>query len=150
MIVKDLDIKEFDWHVRIFYAVDCYYTPQIMEELSNIHCPRNILKKAFRNMNACRLNTGLTYSNNALRETIMIIGMWTSPDEFINSFSHELRHFTDHIANAFGLESGGEEVAYLTGDIHKELYPVNKMFLCECNCHNRDIDKEICNCTTHR
>lgn len=147
MIVKDLNINEFDWHVRIFYAVDCYYTPKIMDELSTIHCPRNILKKAFRNMSACQLNTGLTYSNNALRETVIVIGMWTSPDEFINSFSHELRHFTDHIANAFGLESGGEEIAYLTGDIHRELYPVNKLFLCEC--HKHDVEKEICKCNAH-
>ena len=100
-------------------------------------------------MESCQINTGLTYSNNDLRETIMVIGMWSSPDEFVNSFSHELRHFTDHIAREFGLESGGEEVAYLTGSIHKELYPVNRMFLCDCKCHFRDIREEICNCKTH-
>ena len=148
MIVKDLYIENFDWHVRIFYAVTCYFTRDIVEELKAIQCPFGIIEKAYRNTSSCRLNTGLTYSNNALRETVMVIGMWENPAEFDNSFSHELRHFTDHLANAFGLESGGEEVAYLTGDIRKELYPTNKMFLCDCHGHDKDIERKLCKCRT--
>ena len=146
MIIKDLYIDRYDWHVKIFYAVDCYYTLDIIEELRAINCPRSKLDIAYRNLSSCRLNTGLTYSNNAIRETVMVIGKWGNSSEFDNSFAHELRHFTDHIANAFGLESGGEEVAYLTGDIRKELYPVNSMFLCDCCNHDKNIDKAIREC----
>ena len=150
MIVKDLYINKFDWHVRIFYAVTCYWTDRIIHELKNILCPADKLRKAYENMSACQLNTGLTYSNSGLRETIMVIGIWTDPAEFDNSFSHELRHFTDHIANTFGLESGGEEIAYLTGEIRQKLYSVNRMFLCDCCEHDYDIEKEICKCKSHR
>lgn len=143
MIVKDLYIDRYDWHLRVFYAVDCYYTREIIYELKAIQCPRKNIERAYRNMTSCRLNTGLTYSNNALRETVMVIGMWSSASEFDNSFSHELRHFTDHVANAFGLESGGEEVAYLTGNIRKELYSINKMFLCDCHGHNKDRERNL-------
>ena len=115
MIVKDLYIDRYDWHLRVFYAVDCYYTRDIINELKAIQCPRKNIERAYRNMASCRLDTGLTYSNNALRETVMVIGMWSSPAEFDNSLAHELRHFTDHVANVFGLEPGGEDVAYLTG-----------------------------------
>lgn len=148
MIVKDLYIKKYDWNLRIYYAVTCYYTDEIMQDLFEIRCPERTMKKAYKNMSACRLNTGLTYSNPRLRETIMVIGMWSHPAEFDNSLSHELRHFTDHVANAYGLESGGEEVAYLTGDIRKELYSINSMFLCGCKSHNEDIQRELykCNC----
>ena len=146
MIIKDLYIDRYDWHVRIFYAVDCYYTLEIIEELKSIQCPRANIERAYRNLSSCRLNTGLTYSNNALRETVMVIGMWSNPAEFDNSFAHELRHFTDHVANTFGLESGGEDIAYLTGNIRREFYPVNSMFLCGCCDHDKDIGKAICKC----
>lgn len=148
MIVRDLYIDRYDWHLRVFYAVDCYYTRDIIDELKAIQCPRKNLERAYRNMASCRLNTGLTYSNNALRETIMVIGTWSSPAEFDNSFSHELRHFTDHVAKAFELETGGEDVAYLSGEIRRELFPVNKMFLCACCNHDKDIEREICRCKT--
>ncbi|RHV92559.1 hypothetical protein DXA95_12195 [Odoribacter sp. OF09-27XD] len=148
MIVKDLYIKKYDWNLRIYYAVTCYYTDEIMQGLFEIHCPERTMRKAYKNMSACRLNTGLTYSNPRLRETIMVIGMWSHPSEFDNSLSHELRHFTDHVANTYRLESGGEEVAYLTGDIRKKLFPINSMFLCNCKDHKGDIQKELyrCNC----
>lgn len=144
MIVRDLYIGRYDWHLKIFYAVDCYHTRDIIDELKAIRCPRPVIERAYRNMASCRLNTGLTCSSKALRETVMVIGMWSSPAEFDNSFSHELRHFTDHVADEFGLESGGEEVAYLTGEIRRELFPVNKLFLCSCCDHDREIRREIC------
>lgn len=144
MIVKDLYIDKFNWHVRIYYAVTCYHIDEIMQDLYVIHCPKNKMRKAYRNMSTCQLNTGLTYSNQRIRESVIVIGKWSDPSEFDNSFAHELRHFTDHIANAFGLESGGEEIAYLTGGIRKKLYPVNSMFLCDCNCHELDVEKELC------
>lgn len=146
MILKDLYIEKFDWHLRIYYAVTCYYIDEIMQDLFEIHCPESKMRKAYRNMSACRLNTGLTYSNPRLRESIMVIGLWSDASEFDNSFAHELRHFADHVANAFRLKMGGEEIAYLTGDIRKKLYPVNSMFLCDCHCHDRDVEKEICKC----
>lgn len=146
MIAKDLYIREYDWNLRIYYAVTCYHTDEIMQDLFEIHCPERTMRKAYKNMSACQLNTGLTYSNPRLRESVIVIGMWSDASEFDNSFAHELRHFTDHVANAFGLESGGEEVAYLTGNIRRELYPINSMFLCDCTCHNKDVEKEICKC----
>lgn len=146
MIVKDLYISEYDWNVRIYYAVTCYYINDIMQNLFEIHAPERVLRHAYQNMSACQLNTGLTYSNQRIRKTVIVIGKWSEPSEFDNSFAHELRHFTDHVANVYGLESGGEEVAYLTGNIRRELYPINSIFLCDCKCHNKNIEKEICKC----
>lgn len=142
MIVEDLYIDRYDWHLRVFYAVDCNDTRDVIDELKAIRCTRENLERAYRNLSSCRLNTGLTFSNKESRESVMIIGKWTSPAEFDNSFSHELRHFTDHVAKAFGMEIGGEEVAYLSGEIRRELFPVNKMFLCSCCNHDNEINKK--------
>ncbi len=142
MIVRDLYIDRYDWHLRVFYAVDCNDTRYVIHELKAIRCTRENLERAYRNLSSCRLNTGLTFSNKDARESVMIIGKWTSPAEFDNSFSHELRHFTDHVAKAFGMEIGGEEVAYLSGEIRRELFPVNKMFLCSCCNHDNEINKK--------
>lgn len=66
MIVRDLYIGRYDWHLKIFYAVDCYYTGEIIDELKAIRCPRPGIERAYRNLSSCRLNTGLTCSNHAL------------------------------------------------------------------------------------
>jgi hypothetical protein len=148
MIVKDLYIDNFDWHVRIFYAVTCYWTDRIIQELRDIDCPEKDIRKARANMSNCNPNNGITYSNYRLRKTVMVIGMWTDPGEFENSFNHEKEHFTGHLINALDLEVGGEEISYFSGNFSQYLFPINRMFLCDCKCHNEDIQRELykCNC----
>lgn len=50
MIVRDLYIGRYDWHLKIFYAVDCYYTGEIIDELKAIRCPRPGIERAYRNL----------------------------------------------------------------------------------------------------
>lgn len=139
MIKRDLYIDLYDWHLRVFYGASREDTGEVIEELESIRCPRGYLERASRNMSSRKLNTGLTYSNKELRESVMIIGKWTSPAEFDNSFSHELRHFTDHVAKAFGMEIGGEEVAYLSGEIRRELFWTNIVFMNPCPCKDKNL-----------
>lgn len=58
----------------------------------------------------------------------------SSHAEFLNSFEHELRHLVDDIAETFGLDMGGEQVAYLTGDLNSLLWKDIHEFMCCCNC----------------
>lgn len=44
--------------------------------------------------------------------------------EFLDSFTHELRHLADDIATFLGINLRGEEVAYLTGDTTRDLAEV--------------------------
>ena len=117
MIYRELNIPQYNWLVHVFYHVTCYWTDEIMDCLKNIGCPPQKLKESYRNLKACKLNTGLTYSNYYLRESVMVIGKTSSSDEFSDSMMHELRHLEDHIATAYKMPAGGEEIAYLAGYI---------------------------------
>lgn len=104
MIVQDFYIPEYDWEVRVYYAVDCYYTGRIMADLRRVGCRGADLMDAFRNMRSCNLNTGITYSNTRDRQTVMVIALTSSPGEFQNSWDHEKGHLCRHISKAFGID----------------------------------------------
>ncbi len=133
MIRQIFRLDKYDWRVKVYYAVSCYYTEEIITELRNIGCRGLDLAKAVRNLSACDLDTGLTYSNHATRQTVMVIGMTSSPEEFQDSFDHEKGHLRRHIEKAFGIDPFSEEDAYLSGDIGKKMFPVARRFLCECH-----------------
>lgn len=136
MKVRDLYIERCEWHVRIYIASTCYYTDQICKSLSNISCPEEILQRAQKSMEQCKLNTGLTYSNGPMHESVMVIALASAPNQFLNSFTHEMRHLTDHILKEMGYKVGGEPVAYLSGDIAGTLWEDIHYFTC-CNCYGR-------------
>ena len=37
MIVEDLYIDRYDWHLRVFYAVDCNDTRDVIDELRRLN-----------------------------------------------------------------------------------------------------------------
>ena len=96
-----------------------------------MHCRGKDLETARRNLMAGNLNTGLTYSDFAGRNTVMVISLTSTPAEFLNSWLHEMRHLSRHIEQAFGISPYGEEAAYLAGDIGQRMFPVAKNFICE-------------------
>lgn len=140
MICRDLHIPKYGWHVKLYYAVTCYHTADIIENLEEIECPEEFCRKAFDNLSSCQLNNGITYSNSRLRRSVVVIGLHSSPTEFLNSLMHELRHLEDHIMVALSMEPGGEEIAYLAGDIGGDLVEDVAMFICDCHCHEHDLE----------
>lgn len=135
MKIRDLYIERCEWHVKFYFAVTCYYTETICRSLSEIDCPKSILHRARASMERCNLNTGLTYSNGERHESVVVIALASSPDEFINSLTHEIRHLTDHILKELNYNIGGEPIAYLTGDIIGALWDDVHHFTC-CKCKN--------------
>lgn len=138
MIRRDLYIEEYDWQVRIFYRVTCYHTDEIISLLKSINCPEDKAREAYDNLVSCKFDTGVTYSNYKLRKSVMVISKTSSPEEFSNSLKHECRHLEDHIATAFKMPIGGEEVAYLSGYLGKMLYRDMQLFICDCHKHKRE------------
>lgn len=134
MKTGDLSIEKYKWKVRLYLAVTDYYIDDILESLASIYCPHKIMRRAAEKMAARRLDTGFTYSNERLRQSVMVVGLTSSPAEFLDSFEHELRHLVDDIAKADGLQLAGEDVAYLTGDTNRTLWPIVHNFIC-CKCH---------------
>lgn len=142
MKVGDLQIGRCGWHVRFYLASTCYYTDRICRSLARIGCPRKTIERARSAMERCELNTGVTYTNKRSHESVLVVALTTSPAQFLNSFEHELRHLTDHISDAMGYPVGGEEVAYLVGDINSSLWPVIHEFICcKGRCHEQEPDE---------
>ena len=131
MIRQDFYIDEYGWHVRIYYAVTTYWTELIAYDMRLIGCRGSDLAKAVSNLSSGDMNTGITYSNFGLGETVMVISLTSSPEEFLNSWEHEKKHLARHIEQAYGIDPFGEEAAYLEGTIAQKMFPVAKRFICE-------------------
>lgn len=145
MVHREIYIKKYDWLVHVYYAVTCYWVDEIINQLKSIHCPESILRKSYHSLKACQLDTGITYSSYRLKETVMVIGLTSSPEEFMNSLDHERKHLEAHIAQAYNIPPYGEEIAYLSGDIGQAIFKDVQMFICDCPCHKKAINTLIHN-----
>ncbi len=132
MIVQDIHLFDYDWHCRVYYSVTTYWVDEILTELKRIGCSGATFRKAKANLEAGKLNTGLTFSNKSTGESVMVIAKTSSPDEFAHSYDHEKGHLAKHIALAYDIDPYGEEFQYMSGDIAKKMFSVAKMFMCEC------------------
>lgn len=143
MIRRDYHIKRYDWVIHVLYNVTCSRTSDIIALLRRVGCPESKIREAYGNMGSCNLDVGLTYSSYRRRESVMVIGRTSSYGEFSNSLFHECRHLIDHMAIALNMDVGGEEIAYLSGYIGGKLAPDIQLFICDCNCHENEINRHI-------
>lgn len=84
MITQDFTLPKYNWHVKVYYAVTTYWTSRIINELENIGCDGIELRRAYENLRRGDLNTGLTYSNLNMGETVMVISLTSSSPQFLN------------------------------------------------------------------
>ena len=131
MLVQDIYLEDWDWTVKVFYAVDTYYIDEILGELESIGCTGYELVKAEEVFTEGDYNVGLTYSNLLGRCSIVVIGLTSSAAEFQNTFDHEKGHLAMHISGASDIDVFSEEYEYLTGEIGQEMFPYAKHFLCD-------------------
>lgn len=131
-----LYIPLYDWNVTAFFDAGAENVDVIMSELWHISCPEHTMARVERNLKRDKLDTGFTYSNRVLRESVMTVGHASSPREFANSYAHELRHLVDDIAVGSFLPMRGEGVGYLTGELTWEYWEDIHDFLC-CRCHRK-------------
>lgn len=82
-------------------------------------------------------NFGITYSNFAKRESVMVIGAAESPGEYFNTVVHESFHLSKHITQCDGIDPYSEDAAYITGDFVQKVYREFGDFLCLCG---NDLD----------
>lgn len=143
MLIQDFYLEDWDWTVKVFYAIDTYYIDQILGDLEFIGCTGYELMKAENILSAGDYNIGLTYSNLPGRCTVIVIGLTASPADFQNTFDHEKGHLAMHISKALDINVFGEEFQYLTGEIGQAMFPYAKRFLCEhCRLQLKDCKGE--------
>lgn len=106
-----------------------------MRELSRLGASEQVLVSAYKNLTSCSLDTGLCFSNGGMRESVLVIAKTSSAAEFFNSFEHEFQHLKGHIAATVGLDPSGESMAYMSGELARDIFPVIKHLLCDCCRH---------------
>lgn len=142
MIRSHFHIDKYDWSVTVFFAVTGIYSDEILSELEGIGCSGETLREAESVVESARLDTGLTYSNNSLRKTVIVIAETSTPKEFAKSWRHEMGHLADHIAMTFGIDPHGEEIQYLGDEIVEQMWKVARDFLCE-DCRENRLRRHI-------
>lgn len=131
-------LSPYDWNLTVFYdtvAEDC---DSIIESLEEIGCDRRTLCRAEENLRSGARNTGLTFSNQEERESIVVLSEASSEAEFANTWFHEVFHVVIHIASVDGFDYQGEHVAYICGYIAMRMQPYASHFICK-NCHCHEI-----------
>lgn len=137
MIRQEINIEKYGWDVYVFMAATIEDAPEILHELEKIGISASEFMRAERHLQRAVMDSGMTYSSGRTRESVVVISRSTSPEQTINTFSHELRHLADDISNALDIVKDGEEVAYLTGDIACALAGMLLHVVCQCpKCRN--------------
>ena len=123
MIEQTLHIEEIGWNLRIFYCPKTTSQRSIViQRLFDAGCTGKNYRRAMALLNSGALNTGLTYTNKDERETIIVVGCSSDIAEFVNTLTHEINHFIEHVMEALNIESGTEDEAYFTGELFELLY----------------------------
>ena len=131
MIRAKIHVPKYDWNIHAFFAVDDYYTYEILDKMRQIEAPKDLILKAHKNLISGKLDSGLCYGNKELREAVLVTSITSSAAEFFNSIVHEMRHLQQFIAEECDIPEYGEEPCYLIGDIAMSLFPFCRSLLCE-------------------
>ena len=138
MIVQDTYIHSVGWHVVVYHAVSHVWADEIIDELIKIGCSGVKLEDAKKKLWGAVPNTGYTFSNTGLRETIIIILPTTSGAEYWNSLDHEKNHLLQHIALTADIDPYGEQISYISGEFIRDAYRVANKLLCNC-CRRKEL-----------
>ena len=123
MIQQNLHIEEIGWNLRIFYCPKT--TSQrsvVLQCLYNAGCTGSNFRRAMTLLGSGAVNTGLIFSNKSERNTIIVVGRSSDIAEFVNTLTHEINHFIEHVMEALHIQSGTEDEAYFTGELFELLY----------------------------
>lgn len=129
MIRQRIRLPEIGWQIDAYYAVTHVDDAEIMRSLEMAGCTGRNLLRAWDNLSAGNLNTGLCYTGDG--RSVFVVSLTSSGGELANSLVHELHHLASQIGCALGYDLMGEDVCYLAGEIAKEMYDVVGKYLCE-------------------
>ena len=123
-IIED-NFKIKEWTVKVLYQCTCDDIDFIIKILKDIKCPVSYIDEALDNLENCKLNTGLTYSNLNLKSSVIIINKTSSLAQLVNTISHEYFHLITHISKGLHIEDE-EELASLNGNLNMRTYNLIK------------------------
>lgn len=130
MVRQTLYIPKYDWDVVVFYESDYRDAPAILKELDEIGIDEYTFIRAKANLRKGRVDTGLTFTNAKEHTSVIVLSATSSKAEFANTWFHEVFHCAVHIARECGLDYEGEAVAYVGGELARDMQPVSARLMC--------------------
>ena len=123
MIQQKINIREIGWNLRLFYCPKTSSQRSIVLQcLYDAGCTGKNYRRAMTLLGSGALNTGLIFSNKSERKSIIVVGHSSNVGEFINTLTHEINHFIEHVMEALHIQSGAEDEAYFTGGLFELLF----------------------------
>lgn len=132
MIRQRFYYKPCGWKFFVYYIVTEPNAEEIISRLEEVGCKGRNLTTAYDNLTSGELDTGLTYTNQSSRESVVVIAKTSTALEFFQSITHEMGHASCHIAQCYGLPLGGEEVRYICDNLLGHTWSVSRRLLCDC------------------
>lgn len=96
MIKQRFTLDNWNWDVRVYYAVHGYYADEIVSRLMDMGISRKKLKKAERLLTSGELNTGLTFVKNG--RALAVIRRAENAAEYADSIQHEVMHLAKDVS----------------------------------------------------
>ena len=121
MIIDKFSV--YNWRITILYETTCDDIDFIIVTLMEINCPKRYINKALDNLEECKLDSGLTYSNIALKSSVIIINKTSSFSQLINTIAHEYFHLICHISDVLEIKDE-EKLANLNGNLNMRSYNI--------------------------
>ena len=121
---QTLYIPKYAWTVHVYYDTTLKDAEEILNVLCDLGCSKNGILRTRNQFLGRSYNNGMTYSNKAIRESVVSLGRASSFPQFLNSFVHEVHHLATHIAETVNISLIGEDICYLSGEIAQKMYPV--------------------------
>lgn len=135
MIRRNTEI--LDWDIEWFFFTTSKDKEIILSSLYESNANDSLISNIDETNLLDKKNSGFTFSNMTRRKSVVVIGNTTSGRQFLNTFIHELRHLTDHIAATLKINLSGEEAAYLAGDIAMVVGDIVCKYSCD-YCKNKN------------
>lgn len=128
MLKKKINIDKYKWTATIYFDINSNNISEVMEALFRLYCPAKDAQSVY-NLIINNVNTGFTYTNYSIKQTITCIGRGTNVEETVNTIFHEVYHIQDHIARYYSFNTDLELPAYLSGYIGANITNVLLNFL---------------------
>lgn len=120
MFRQYIQVGKQKWGVIVYYDVDEMDLEEIKDALIQLDCPEKDLRKALGVLQF--KNTGVTFSNDKYRMSIVCIAEATDAGQFVNTVVHEAKHVQSHICAYYNVNEDTEQAAYLIGHIVRRMY----------------------------
>ena len=128
MIKSVIDIAGY-WSIVLFVDVDYDKFNVIESALTDILAPISIIDEIYDKI-SYKLDSGVTFSNSDLRESVVCINRASTREELINTISHEADHIQADICNYYDVPLDSEQAAYLIGYLIGKMYYNSRRLFC--------------------